>query len=58
MDSPDRQAGGNPRLLPGLLVPDLTDVVRLQEHFPEQAEEQWREAWHGELRDDLAFIRH
>lgn len=33
-------------------------MVRLQEHFPEQAEEERREALHRELGDDLVLICH
>lgn len=33
-------------------------MVRLQQHFPQQAEEQWGRALHGEVGDDVILVGH
>lgn len=43
-----------------LCVPEayLVDVVRLQEHFPQETEEERRRALHGEVSDDVILVGH
>lgn len=36
----------------------LVDVIRLQQHLPQQAQEEWRGALHGEVSDDVILIGH
>ena len=36
----------------------LVDVVRLQQHLPQQTEEKRRRALHGEVRDDVVLVSH
>lgn len=33
-------------------------MVRLQQHLPEQAQEEWRRALHGEVSDDVVLVGH
>lgn len=37
---------------------DLVDVVRLQQHLPQQTQEERRRALHGEVRDDVILVGH
>ena len=37
---------------------DLVDVVRLQQHLPQQTEEERRRALHGEVGDDVVLVGH
>lgn len=48
------------RQQPGLSLPvaDLAYVICLQEHLPEQTEEEGRKALHRELSNNLILIRH
>lgn len=43
-----------------LCVPEayLVDVVHLQEHFPQETEEERRRALHGEVSDDVILVGH
>lgn len=36
----------------------LVNVVRLQQHFPKETEEEWRRALHGKVRDDVILVSH
>lgn len=33
-------------------------MVRLQQHFPQKTEEEWRRALHGKMSDDVILIGH
>lgn len=33
-------------------------MVRLQQHFPKETEEEWRRALHGKVRDDVILVSH
>lgn len=37
---------------------DLVYVVRLQQHFPQQTEEERRRALHGKVSDDIILVGH
>lgn len=36
----------------------LVNVVRLQQHFPQETEEERRRALHGKVRDDVVLVGH
>lgn len=36
----------------------LVNVVRLQQHFPQETEEEWRRALHGKVGDDVILVSH